>query len=96
MFPFCSHDGKADKMPEGDPIRAWLHQLRSVAQNSPLPGQLRINVGITPAAAKTLQHALRREALPVQALDCAGRATYRIAIEGVTFEWLAAPARRAT
>jgi hypothetical protein len=83
-------------MPEGDPVRAWLHRLRSVAQNSPLPGRLRVNVGVTPAAATALQHVLRREAVPVAAIDCAGRSTYRIEIDGVTFEWLAARAKRAT
>jgi hypothetical protein len=82
-------------MPEGDPVRAWLHQLRRVAQDCPLPGKIRVNVGVTRAAANALQHALRREAFPIEAVDCAGDATYRIVMDGVTLEWLAARARRA-
>ncbi|MEJ0012833.1 MAG: hypothetical protein WDM94_09445 [Bauldia sp.] len=76
-------------MPDSDPNRAWLFRLRQLARECPLPGPIRVNVGVTRRAATELQRSLRRDGVRVETIDCAGKPTHRIVLEGMTFEWLA-------
>jgi hypothetical protein len=78
-----------DGNPQRDAYRSWLHQLRSIAMCSPFEPKAHVKVGVTPAAARRILAALKRNEVTTSAVDCRGRPTRRLLIDGVTIEWLA-------
>jgi hypothetical protein len=82
-------------MPEGNSPRylwrSWLYRIRAAVRDSPFrPPSARVNIGVTRAMAREILAALDAGEKVVQTVDCAGRATERLAIDdGVMIEWLA-------
>jgi hypothetical protein len=79
--------------PQRDVFRAWLHELRGLAMRSPFQPRARVNVGVTPAAGRRILEALRSDEVTTRSVDCAGRPTERLLLDGVTIEWLARDGR---
>jgi hypothetical protein len=78
-----------DGNPQRDAYRSWLHELRSIAMRSPFEPKAHVRVGVTPGAARRILGALKRNEVTTRAVDCTGRPTRRLLIDGVTIEWLA-------
>jgi hypothetical protein len=99
MFFFCSKARPAviampDGNPQRDACRSWLHELGSIAMRSPFEPKAHIKVGVTPAASRRILDSLKRSEVTTHAVDCGGRPTRRLLIDGVTIEWLANDGRR--
>jgi hypothetical protein len=85
-------------MPEGstrkEAWRAWLYQIRGAARAAPfrLP-EASIRISVTPKTANEILEALGVNEKAAHAIDCAGRPTRRLLLDGIVIEWLAAEAR---
>ena len=82
-----------DGNPQRDAYRSWLHELRRIAMRSPFEPKAHIKVGVTRAAARRILQSLRPGEATTHAIDCTGRPTERLLIEGVTIEWLVTDGR---